>query len=260
MTKKSIQKKLLVVALLLVATGLQGLSAQITPQQIMNRIYEKYDSLTYITFDVKYIYATDTIGGKYKTDVMKGSYTMAGKKALYSIGDIQFMQNDSFFITVYPEEKYMIVADPRTRNTGSQLPMRAMMDSMVQTYATHYTIKMTSDPEAEEGTIRFIKADSMAQFDRFIIKYDLENYYLNSIKYDFEEPDVMDDDDDESTEQPEMIMRKKSLTIRFTDYRIDNFSPKNYNENNYIWFDDGECKPVDKYKGYRVFYSRSGFF
>lgn len=259
MTKKSIQKNLLLAVILLAAIGLQPVSAQTTPQQIMNRIYEKYDSLSYLTFNVKYIYATDTIGGKYKTDVMKGSYTMAGKKALYNIGDIQFMQNDSFFITVYPDEKYIIVADPRTRNSGSQLPMRAMMDSMIKTYAKHYTIKMTAD--SVEGTIRFIKADSLAQFDRFIIKYDVEEYYLNSIKYDFEEAEIVGEDEEEDTnESLQTVTRKKSLTLRFTDYRIDNFSPDNYNENNYIWFDEGECKPADKYRGYRIFYSRSGFF
>lgn len=259
MIKKLIKRNLVMIIFILALSGVQNAMGQTTPQEIMNRIYEKYDSITYLTFDVKYIYTTDTIGGKYKTDVMKGSYTMAGKKALYSIGDIQFMQNDSFFISIYPNEKYMIVSDPRTRNTGSQLPMRAMMDSMIQSYAKHYKIKMSTD--SVEGTIRFIKADSIAQFDKFIIKYDLETHYLNSIKYDFEEPDVIDEEnDDDTTEQPEMIMRKKSLTIRFTNYRIDNFSPKIYNENNYIWFDEGECKPVDKYKGYRIFYSRSGFF
>ncbi len=94
MIKKSIKKNLVIVALLLAIVMLQKSNAQSTPQEIMNRIYQKYDSLTYLTFDVKYVYSTDTVGGKFKTDVIKGTYTMAGKKALYNIGDIQFMQND----------------------------------------------------------------------------------------------------------------------------------------------------------------------
>lgn len=244
-------------ALLIAVAGIQQIAAQTTPQQILNRIYQKYDSLRYITFDVKYVYTTDTISGRYKKDVMKGSFTMAGKKALYNIGSIQFMQNDSFFISVNPEEKYIIVADPRSRNSGNELPMRAVLDSMVQVYAKQYLIRMSSD--SVEGTIRFVKSDSMAQFNSFMIKYDLEDYYLSSIRYEFEEPDVLENES-ETVVEPEMVIRKKSFEIRFSDYRIDNFSPKNFDESNYIWFDEGECKTSDKYKGFRIFYSRTGIF
>lgn len=257
MTKKTIQRNILVVALLLAAAGVQRASAQSTPQEIMQRIYEKYDSLTYLTFDVKYVYKSDTLNGKSERDVIKGTYTMAGKKALYNIGDIQFMQNDSFFISVYPKDKFIIVADPRTRNAGSELPMRNMMDSMMLSYAKHYNITMSSD--STEGTIKFIRADSMVQFDRFVIKYGIDDNYLNSIKYVFEEPEVINEDDTTGA-PPQTVMRKKSLTIKFSNYRADNFSAKNYSENNYIWFEDGECKPVKKYKGFRVFYSRTGVF
>lgn len=255
MIKKSIKKNLVIVALLLATAALQNANGQSTPQEIMNRIYQKYDSLTYLTFDVKYVYSTDTVGGKFKTDVIKGTYTMAGKKALYNIGDIQFMQNDSFFISVYPKDKFIIVADPRTRNAGSELPMRNMIDSMITSYAQHYTVKMSSD--STEGTIKFIRSDSMVQFDKFVINYDINDYYLNSIKYEFQEPEVINEDDTTGA-PPQTVMRKKSLTIKFSNYRADNFSPKNYSENNYIWFEDGECKAVEKYKGFRVFYSRSG--
>ena len=257
MTKRSIQTNFLILALLLAVTGLQQATAQSTPQQIMNRIYQKYDSLTYITFDIKYVYSTDTVGGKFKRDVIKGTYTMAGKKALYNIGDIQFMQNDSFFISVYPKDQFIAVADPRSRNAGSELPMRAMMDSMVLAYAQHYTIKISSD--SDEGTIKFIRADSMVQFDKFVINYDINDYYLNSIRYEFQEPEVINEDDTTGA-QPQTVMRKKSLTVKFSNYRADNFSAKNYSENNYIWFEDGECKPVEKYKGFRVFYSRTGIW
>lgn len=255
MIKKSIKTNLLMISLLLASTGLQHAAAQKTPQQIMKRVYEKYDSLSYITFDVKYIYKTDTINGKFQRDVINGTYTMAGKKALYNIDDIQFMQNDSFFISVYPTEKFIVVADPRTRNTGSELPMRNMIDSMMLSYAQHYTLKMFSD--STEGTIKFIRADSMVQFDKFVIKYDIDNYYLNSIKYEYQEPDAINEDDTIDA-SAQTVMRNKSLTIQFFNYRADNFGAKNYNENNYIWFEDGECKPVEKYKGFRVFYSRSG--
>src|SRR5260370_24527456 len=67
-----------------------------SPQQIMADIYKVYDSLNYLTFDLKYTYTSDTLNGDFTNDVLQGSYTMAGKKAKYNLGEIEFMQNDSF--------------------------------------------------------------------------------------------------------------------------------------------------------------------
>src|SRR5689334_14707452 len=68
----------------------------VTPIQIMTEIYKAYDSINYLTFDVKYTYSSDTLNGNFINDALEGSYTMAGKRALYNLGNIQFMQNDSF--------------------------------------------------------------------------------------------------------------------------------------------------------------------
>lgn len=227
--------------------------AQSNAQQIMEQIYKKYDSVKYISFDVKYTYGTDTVNGDFKNDAMNGSYTMAGKKAFYTIGDIEFMQNDSFFISVYNKDKFIIVADPKSNNSGSELPMRSMIDSIIQAYSQHYSIQTYAD--SVTGTITFERADSMAQFDRFVISYDVTSNFLNSIRYDFEESQTTEPDD--STSQPQTIIRKKYLAVEFSNYRIDNFSDQIYSQYNYIFFEDGVCKPVSKYKNFKVYYSRS---
>ncbi len=228
--------------------------AQSSVQEIMSGIYKKYDSLSYITFNVKYTYSTDTVMGNFTHEVMNGSYTMAGKKAKYTIGDIDFLQNDSFLIAVYNNNKFIMVSDPNTINTGSELPMRSVMDSMIQAYSRHYTINSADIP----GRITFDKADDTAQFKKFVISYDPATNYLRSIQYDYEE-NVTTEAPEDTTIAQRSALRQKRLTIDFSDYRLDNFSPALYSESNYIWFEDGECKPVDKYRDYKIYYSKSPY-
>jgi hypothetical protein len=248
------KKKVLVAFILCCSLCSHEVKAQSSAQEVMTQIYKKYDSLSYITFDVKYIYGTDTLYGDFKHEELGGSYTMAGKKAKYNIGDIEFMQNDSFLISVYNKDKFIIVSDPRYNNTGNELPMRPMMDSMIQAYGQHYNIVT----DTTVGNISFEKVDSFAQYKKFFISYETSTKFLKTIQYVFEENQLMNPDDTTGS-PPKYSMRQKSLKIEFSNYRLDNFSADLYNENKYVWFEDGECKPINKYKGFKVYYSKSQY-
>lgn len=254
-------RKILIICSFLLTLGVVSAMAQsLTPSQALDRLYQSYDSAHYLTFDVKYIYTTDTVNNDFSNEVILGSYTMAGKRAKFNIGNIDFMQNDSFFISIYNQDKFILVSDPQTNNLGSQLPLRSQIDNLFASYGSHYTITNTSD--SVTGLIQFIKQDSAAQFDKFSISYDNEMKYINSISYIFHENQYLDSasSDTSNVDPPiqNIFLRKKSLTIEFTNYRVNNVNESIYNQNNYIWFENGECKPVDKYLGYKVYYSRTG--
>ncbi len=238
----------MVVLLALTFACSNNLRAQ-TPQQVLESIYQRYDTLSHLTFDVKYTYASDTVLGDFTHDVLEGTYTMAGKKALYRLGDIEFMQNDSFFIAVYNNDKFILVSDPNVSNAGNLLPLRTMMDSLMQAYASHYTI--TNTVSNDTGKILFVKADSLAQFQQYSITYDATQLVLHQLAYSFYGPTLLSSDTLESGN------RNKKLTIDFSNYRFANFSATIYDINNYIFFEGGLCKPVDKYKDYKVYYSKS---
>jgi len=225
-----------------------------TPKQVMERIYQAYDSVPYLSFDVRYRYDSDTLYGDFTHEVMEGTYTMAGKKAKYRLGDIDFIQNDSFFIAIYNTEKYIIVADPKSSNSGNELPMRQLIDSLVDAYSLHYTLT-TSMLDSTTGKISFTATDSTAAFSSFAIVYDTSRHFLKCIDYSFIEPPFIDPD---VTYVVMPVARKKRLRIEFSRYRVDHFSPDIYHQNSYIFFEDGVCKPVDRYSGYRIFYSRTG--
>jgi len=222
-----------------------------TPASIMENVYKRYDSTMFLSFDVKYTYDSDTLLGDFTHEVMQGTFTMAGKKTKYKLGDVEFMQNDSLFIAVYNNEKYIVISDPRTVNTGSQLPMRNMMDSLVLTYAPHYTITIDT-PETHTGRVRFEKADTLATFLDFNISYDLDQYVVRSVIYSFHE-----------VQQEDSVIfspaaRRKTMKIEFSNYRGDNHTEDAYDTNAYVFFEDGLFKPVARYRDYKVFNSRTG--
>jgi hypothetical protein len=239
---------LFVMVILLTGVCQKEIKAQ-TPQEILYSIYGKYDSLANMTFDIKYTYGSDTLYGDYIYDVLEGTYTMYGKKAMFRLGDIEYLQNDSFFVAVYNKDEMIIVADPKKSNSGSYLPLRDQMDSLMAASAAHYTITTTLNDST--GHIIFTRADSLAQFNSFVIEYDAENKFLRSLNYVFTEDATLPN----STVDK---LRTRRLKVEFLHHRFDNFSDQLYDENKYVFFENGECKPVSKYAGFRVFYSRTG--
>lgn len=240
----------LVMAGLLYLNSSNAQSCSCLPQQVMTKIYKAYDSINYLTFNIKYSYSSDTINGDFIDDVLEGSYTLAGKRARFNLGDIEFMQNDSFFISVYKDNKLMVVADPRNANTGSELPMRQVMDSLIST-AAHYTITNTV-VAGDTVALVYNKLDSLAEFLQFKVTYDTTDNIIQSIRYVFEE--TAETDSLGYTSLP--VLRKKTLLIEFSDYRFDNVADSLYDENQFIYFEDRVCKPVDKYDDFKIYYSR----
>jgi hypothetical protein len=257
MTRKF--KLLLATVFTMMFCGLGSLKAQ--NSAIINTVEEinrNYDSVKYLSFDIRFQYSSDTLLGKFESDGLEGYYTMAGKHTKYRLGNIDFMQNDSFFIAVYNSERFILVDEPKVNNIGSQLPLRGMIDSMLKVYSMDYTI--TSNHLAgDTASIQFLRADSLAKFDVFSIKYDTTSKLIYQLFYEFTEPAELDSAvlammNSSGNSMPPM--QKKRLTISFRNYRFDNYDEGLYNEANYIWFENGYCKPAETYKGYKIYYSK----
>ncbi|MBK7883790.1 MAG: hypothetical protein IPJ81_08310 [Chitinophagaceae bacterium] len=129
------------------------------------------------------------------------------------------------------------MADPANKNAGTGLPMRAQIDSLLKTYSSYYTI--TTSRTEETGVINFARANEQAQFENFAITYNTDQKFLQKIEYKFKE---MVQPDDTTAAQ----LRNKTLSVEFTNYRYDNLADDLYDENNYIFFENGKYKPVKK--------------
>jgi hypothetical protein len=259
MTVRKISIAVMITAMLF--TAYSTVNAQTPPAvlQTLQSIYHNYDSVKYLSFDVKFDYGSDTLLGKFDSEQMDGTYTLAGNKAKYRLGDIDFMQNDSFFIAVYNKDKLIMVDEPKAINMGSQLPMRQQIDSLLLAYDNHYNIS-SYNLSADIGVIQLLGTDSLAQFERFAMQYDNRNYMLYQVSYEYKEPAELDSAVlaayRASTQTTDVPLQKKRFTIRFLNYRYDNFNEATYDENNYIWFENGICKPSARYEDYKIYYTK----
>lgn len=224
--------------------------------QTLQSVYRNYDSIKYLSFDVKFNYGSDTLLGKFDNEEMDGSYSLAGNKALYRLGDIDFMQNDSFFIAVYNKDKLIMVDEPKVINMGSQLPMRQQIDSLLSVYAVHYNISMYS--LGDTGVIQLTGIDSLAQFSRFTMHYDNRNYMLYQLSYGYKEPADLSAEVlqsyQSSTGTTDIPEQQKRFTIRFMNYRYENYEEGAFQESRYIWFEKGVCKPASGYSDFKIYY------
>lgn len=218
----------------------------------MESIYRNYDSIPFMSFDVKFNYTSDTLLGDYANEQLMGSYTMAGKKAKYRLGDIDFMQNESFFIAVYNSDKMILVDVPKTNNSGNNLPLRQMIDSLVQAYTVNYNVNRNF-VNTDTGVISFDRTDTVTQLKKFNITYDDRSKMILKMAYEYLEP-VQIDSNINYTSLP--ANRKRRLSIEFSNYRFDNYDDAVYNENNYIYFERGVCKPAAKYEDYKIYNSK----
>lgn len=255
----------------LLHTAVTAQTAVDTARNAAIQFFKTYDSIPYITFDVKYTYFTDTAYSDFTHETMKGSYTMSGAKAKYSLGDVDYLQNDSFLVAVYHKDQMMVVSNPAP-NAGGSLPMRGVLDSLLNASATDYdfSVDVTIDtiPSSVEdiinttGYIRLTRkaGNTTAQFDKYELQFDIEKNTILKVEYVFTEPGqnlTSVDEPDPGLLLLKNTARKKTLRIDFANYRFDNFSDNVYSENNLIWEEDGEYKPVEQYKYYKVYNARN---
>lgn len=228
--------------------------------QTMQGLYKSYDSVAYLSFDVRFNYGSDTLLGKFDNEEMNGSYTLAGKKAKYRLGDIDFLQNDSFFLAIYNRDKLILVDEPKSANIGSQLPMRQQFDSLLQAYSQQYFMSIDTTI-ADSSIITLTKTDTLAQLNLFSLQFDNAAKLITKISYEFNEPADLDSSVLASlraaaSNDTLVPVQKKRFTIRFLNYRLDNYDEAAYDEGNYIWFENNVCKPVARYDDYKIYYTK----
>jgi hypothetical protein len=243
-----------IVALIL-AAGMNTPQAKAqTLTDTIHGLYRSYDSMQNLTFDVRYVYTTDTINGETETEQLQGFYTMSNRKALYRLGNIEFMQNDSVLISVYHDDKIMMITPRQVNNAGSLLPLRQALDSMITSYSAHYTITHQHNTTDSISTIHFA-GDSTVPFAHFYVLYDRADHLITAMKYVYYEVDEEIDLPRASFDDP--VKRERRLTLYFENYRFDNISPALYDPSNYAWKEGEKWTPARKYIDYRVYSNQS---
>lgn len=266
---KIVKIKVYVFLFMLCFVSRASLNAQSTVDSARNtalNFFRTYDSIPFLTFDVRYTLYSDTAYSDFSYETIKGTYTLNGKKARYSLGDVEYLQNDSFLVAVYHKDEQIIISDPPVQNSGSYLPLREILDSLLQAYTANYDIwvkNWTADPDIDSlGYIRLVRksGDTLAVYNRYTIEFNIEKNFITKVEYEYTEPGQGLTSVDEPNEGQRLLKntaRRKTFRVEFMNYRFENFSDDLYSENNFVWEEDGVYKPVDKYRTYSVYNARN---
>jgi hypothetical protein len=218
-------------------------------------IYNTYLTMQNVAFNLTYSYNSDTLNGDFSSEQIKGSYSISGKKSLYKLKDVTFMQNDSILIGVYDDQHVIIVGNPHASNATGALPSRSQLDSMLNQRGKDYEVAVTS--KGKLTTISFIGIDSLAQFLKYDLVYDNSNHLIQRLQYLYRGITDKDLTDPSLTDSVRNVLRtqirKKMLTVWFTDYRFDKAPDKLFDERNYIVYQGNIYKPAAAYAGYRIY-------
>lgn len=232
-------------------------------QQELYRINKAYDSSVFLSFNVRYLYSTDTVDGKSKNTELGGEYTLNGNKAYYRIGNIEYLKNDSFAIAAYNDDRFLMVTKGgATKNrSSSSLPIKSIVDSMFLGMYSHYTvtIKGKSGKGSSDSTrqIRFVKipGDSLALYDDLALSYFSKSHILKSLEYGYRQY-VDRGEGDTATVLKKWRVR---FTILFDNYHVETLDPNIFSESRFITQETmAKWQPVEKYRGYKVYMSNQG--
>ncbi len=243
-------RKLLLFALVVTSPAARAQEAA-KIKEVLTAISRVYDTMDHFRFDVQYSFTTDSANGKRTNDQLRGTYAIRDNNAAYKLDQMECVQNDSFFVAVYKQDKFIIITKPLGRSSARFFPLKNAIDSLVKLSADKYTIVTSGDNNASQK-ISFRAKDTMEKVSVFDIEYDGNTMLLQSLRYDY-----FDYERTDPTLETESatVKRKKQMLIELLHSRYEVSPPELFDEKKYIRFINGEYVPSGDYKGYKVYYS-----
>lgn len=212
-------------------------------KQELYRINKIFDSSRYLGFDVHIRYSSDTAFGRYDFEEMTGKYILNEKNIYYKMGDIEYVQNDSFAYDIYHDEKLLVMTRDSISSKSGLFPLKEFVDSILTWYASSYVIVLRNENESK--VIEFSTSDTLAPYKRFAIYYDSTSHYPDKFEMNFVEKIQTDSID-------ALVPTKKLIVMSFSNY-YNLSSLEVFEDTNYVFFDrvSRRYRPSDKYRMYR---------
>jgi hypothetical protein len=242
---KDLSKALLAIFFTLMAGALNVNAQNPILLECMN-INKAYLKSSYLSFDVKYKYAFEATPTTYQ-DSSSGSYKLNGYNYWSSIDSIEFMQNDSFLVSVFKEDDMMSVSLPAYR-FNSQLPLGNWDSLFFQN--SRFTYGLSVDGGARKITVNY---SAGLPYKKFEMWYDSVTYRVQRVRYlvsEFASDPTFYDLGDPG--------EYGVVDIVFSNYQTGLFTNAVFNSAAYIRKVTGGYIPSADYKGYEVFLASAG--
>lgn len=198
------------------------------------KIQSAYLNKEFLSYNVQYLYARENAPDKY-IDTVSGTYKI--NKNLYwgRLDNVEYLQTDSLFISVYEEDKVIML----NSSAPAWLQPSANLDSLYKKGVKASVIK--------QGDLNMITmeypGDSL--YKKIAFWYNPEDYLVRKMLYVVKQPQEFNDED---AEKSEFV----NIEIRFSNFSLDRFDRSLFQENLYIEKRQKEYLPSKKYTDYTV--------
>jgi hypothetical protein len=254
---KSSRKMVLAVILFFVSVCGYSQSVYENIASDMRSINKVYDSAYYLTFNLNMIYHSDTLWANtdsvdFRYSEMEGIYTFHGKKAHYRLGNMEFLQNDSFSIAMYKDDQFILVGRPvALQNPMIFLPSKAESDSAWNQLGQNFNVQLIEQDSLRQ--IIFTSLDTTSEYEKIVMEYDPVTYHVRTIqcrKKDFD----YDYNETVGTTTPPITIRKADLTFQFSNYRVEEIGDTVFSSTKYLFFDGpDDIKPADAFRSFTIY-------
>ena len=215
------------------------------------KVNKIFDSSSYLGFNVNIVYSSDTVFGRFEHEEMSGKYILNKHNLYYRMGNMEYIQNDSFVYNIYHDERMMMMTKDIMASNSMLFPLKEFVDSIITWYDSLYTISMHTIDESK--VIEFTATQTGLPYKRFAIYYEPESHYPD--KFEMSMTDALSNIPDIADSIAQLIRLRsveKRITMSFSNY----YHPKTlemFSDDSYVYFDRQrkKYKPIDKFKGYR---------
>lgn len=215
-------------------------------EQIFKEVRAAYNSYEYLSYNVDYCYAKEKTPADY-IDTVTGSYKVHGNDYWGMLDSVEYMQNEKFFVAVYPEEKIIMLnstspAWQQANNNWDSIWLK--QKHRVNTIAA----------EQEGRLVLTFNFYSDTVYKRIELQYNSKTKLMEKIVYVMREPAGAagpDDEDNEQTggnKQDEFVV----MEVRFSQYSTAPFDRGLLDETRYVLKNDKEYVPAKKYQDYTI--------
>jgi hypothetical protein len=231
-----------VIAMLFVAQT----QAQIDLRAESSQLQMAYKSQPYLSFDVKYTYATETDPTTI-IDSSVGMVKLSGSAYWGRLDSLEFMQNSSYNIVLYKPNAIMRIGNPEV--VYQQVINFPVFDSLVG--KNNYTLNTTDVGNSRTVLLTF--TNSSFAYKNFRVVYDKVTHLVQEIVYVIN--DEVSDYADSYNRTPSGGPNTEFMVVRisFSNYQTSPFSATVFNTGNYFLPNGNVFTPQPPFQSYEVF-------
>jgi hypothetical protein len=188
---------------------------------------------------MSFLYSSESKPTAY-IDSLKGIYKVSGSDKYLKIANAETVQNDSIVLSIYNDDKVLMLTNSSPNMSTSQNLMVGNMDSaFVARNAKSVTITLKNGLK----TMSFVFSDS-SQFYNCQLVYDAKTYVPASLSYILKTS--------KSHESNKPPADGALITIRYSGYSNASFDTSILKVNNYVVIANGGVSSKPNYSGYNL--------